>query len=163
MSVTKEIQNKICNYSINRLQEAVCENFEYRGWEMDVALISKSGMLHEYEVKISRSDFLADKKKGKWLQFECKNDYACPNYFYYVCPTGLIKSDEIPVYAGLYYYEDGRLSFIQKAKRFHPVPHNKEWILRKMLRLTNERKYLGASAMTIREREKKLINIQLTP
>ena len=31
---------------------------------------------------------------------------GCPNYFVYVCPSGMIKIDELPNYAGLYYWNE---------------------------------------------------------
>jgi hypothetical protein len=34
------------------------------GWEADLASVSKTGMLYEFEIKTSRSDFLADFKKS---------------------------------------------------------------------------------------------------
>lgn len=38
-----------------------------------------------------------------------------PNRFYYACPEGLIKPEEIPKYAGLYYATPGDLKMIKQA------------------------------------------------
>ena len=51
-----------------------------------------------FEIKVSRQDFKKDinddlKQRGARL-------YS--NYFYYVCPKGLIKPDEVPLWAGLW-------------------------------------------------------------
>jgi len=46
-----------------------------------------------YEIKVSRSDFLADNKWRGYLPL-------C-NEFYFVAPTGVIKPDELPQEAGL--------------------------------------------------------------
>ncbi len=46
-----------------------------------------------YEVKISRSDFLRDRKWTRYLEY-------C-NVFYFVTPWGLIDSREVPEEAGL--------------------------------------------------------------
>jgi hypothetical protein len=46
-----------------------------------------------YEIKVSRSDFQRDEKWRGYL--------ACCNEFYFVCPHGLLKPEEIPEPAGL--------------------------------------------------------------
>jgi len=147
--LTYKIQKAVCKYIALKGHEAICENYGH-SWEMDIASLSKSGMLHEYEVKISRSDFIADKKKKatKFSHYEMRNERTAPNYFYYVCPKGLIKKNEIPIYAGLYYYEDNKVWMVKNAKRIHKVPTDEKKTLRKMLRLNIQRKYLGGSMMT---------------
>ncbi len=152
--MTNTIQEVVCKYIALKGHEAICENFGYN-WEMDIASLSKSGMLHEYEVKISRSDFLADKKQKatKFAHYEMRNERTCPNYFYYVCPEGLIKKNEIPTWAGLYYYAEGEIWMIQNAKRLHKASAHIEKVLRKMLRLNIQRKYLGGSMLTYLNRK----------
>lgn len=152
--MTSKIQEAICKYLAKRGHESICENYGHN-WEMDVASMSQSGMLHEYEVKISRSDFLADKKQKatKFMHYEMRIEGTTPNYFYYVCPEGLIKKGEIPMYAGLYYYSDGEIQMIKNAKRIHKASADKERVLRKMLRLNIQRKYLGGSMLTYLNRK----------
>lgn len=48
-----------------------------------------------YEIKVSRSDFLADKKWPGYLAY-------C-NEFYFVCPNGMIDQSELPGDVGLLY------------------------------------------------------------
>lgn len=48
-----------------------------------------------YEIKTSRSDFKSDKKWWKYLTL-------C-DQFYFVCPFGMIKANELPDEAGLIY------------------------------------------------------------
>ena len=48
------------------------------------------------EVKVSRSDFLADKKKKH-------RRYGTGEFKYYCCPSGLISADELPDNWGLLY------------------------------------------------------------
>lgn len=52
-----------------------------------------------YEVKVSRSDFLRD-RRHPW-----KHDLALElsHRFYYACPAGLVRPDEVPEQAGLLY------------------------------------------------------------
>lgn len=51
------------------------------------------------EVKVSRSDFHADKKK----YFRMWPKRGMGNFRYYACPTGLIKPEEVPDGWGLLY------------------------------------------------------------
>lgn len=167
--MTKDIQKAVASSLVLRGHEAVCENFGHTVFEMDVASLSKSGMLHEFEVKISRSDFLNDKNKRK--KYVAKFDMygkptgheeRCPNYFFYVCPVGLIKESEIPVFSGLYYYSDGAISLVRNAKKIHHIPSDIPKTLSKMLRMTVQRKYLGGTMLThknkeIKERNKKIL------
>ena len=152
--MTKKIQEEICIWLVKNGAEAVCENYDlYGGWEMDVASLSKSNLLTEYEVKISRQDFLNDKRKKskKFLCYGGGTNVAgrvAPNFFYYICPHGLIKEKEIPEWAGLIYYENGKLKWIKSPKKLHKVKADKDRIFSKMLRLTIQRKYLGCSMMT---------------
>ena len=99
--------------------------------EADLFCVRKSGLCDEFEVKTSRSDFLADKKKFvnyreathqecidhqhiKWADrnqqpwYKLKYDALasgdmCVNYFWYAVPDGLVSVDEIPDFAGLIY------------------------------------------------------------
>lgn len=86
-------------------------------WECDIAEITKSGYLREYEVKISRSDFLADCRKtenARPLRWEgpevvqtSKHDLLAakstrgPVQFWFVVPEGMIRLNEVPEWAGL--------------------------------------------------------------
>lgn len=100
-------------------------------WESDFLLIQKNGLVHEYELKTGRNDYLLDHRKFKHVFFKdpFKNRYyaayrenvyngengpnffriewvkqtpgLCPHRFSYVCPEGLISFEECPVYAGL--------------------------------------------------------------
>jgi hypothetical protein len=103
-------------------------------WESDYFIQKLNGYCYEFEIKISRADFLNDKKKiNKHLILE-KGAFVCeskhyklnaetkkleikeiikkdiihnfkPNKFFYVVPTNMIDVKEIPSYAGLMYYD----------------------------------------------------------
>lgn len=63
---TKEIQKAIAKMQVLKFHPIVCENIiPLYKWEMDVMSISKSSMMYEFEVKVSRGDFKADFKKEK--------------------------------------------------------------------------------------------------
>ena len=47
-----------------------------------------------------------------------------PNRFWYACPEGMIKSDEVPKYAGLYWVNSkGKLEKIKTAPLIHKTKH----------------------------------------
>lgn len=61
------------------------------------------------EAKVSRSDFLRDKKKS----FRVDMSKGMGDYRFYACPTGLIKKEELPENWGLIYVnEKGKSSCI---------------------------------------------------
>ena len=119
-----EMQNKIyCRFFRgNKLIAMACSTL--LSWESDLLIVTRALYLHEFEIKLTRSDFLADKKKEKhthiqeYLKGEKVYDkkYGCSmyqcrvqrpaSYFWYVCMNGLIKPEEVPEYAGLIDFKD---------------------------------------------------------
>lgn len=146
---TKQIQLAVGKMQVLKFHSPVCENVKYliNDFELDVMSISKSGMLYEFEVKISRSDFLADKKKRKHEFYKNYPNYQ-PNYFSYACPKDLITLNEIGSNCGLYYFEDGEITEIRPPKRIHKSVHDKNKVLEKVCRITSERKFLDGCRMT---------------
>jgi hypothetical protein len=67
--------------------------------EMPDAMGFRSNTSCLIEVKVSRSDFLVDKKK-KFRQFPT---LGMGDWRFYLCPDGLIKPEELPVGWGLLY------------------------------------------------------------
>ena len=112
------IQKKLDGFFASSTQKYVMENLYVFGWESDKLIETRSGLIYEFEIKISKADFKNDfSKEDKhktlkgWkysnlveeggllhLHFEKK-----PNYFYYAVPEGMITVDEVPEYAGLIY------------------------------------------------------------
>lgn len=116
-------------------------------WESDFFVQKQNGYCYEFEVKISRSDFFADRKKvnkhmilehGKFVQQNSiwNKDHTCnddkwvktekecehsirPNKFFYVVPKGIITVDEIPSYAGLMYYDYPSITPVKEAPFIH--------------------------------------------
>ncbi len=80
-----------------------------------------------YEVKVSRRDFVQDKKWRIYL------DYC--SEFYFVCPHGLISPDELPKEAGLIYCpkEGGHLYTKKKAPQRGIKDENLNIMLRHVL------------------------------
>lgn len=100
------IINGFCsNILRTRRNNKVYPNTYISSWECDVLEITKAGYSHEYEVKISRSDFKADfskQKRGK-SKYDILQTGERVNYFSYICPPELISPDEVPTWAGLIY------------------------------------------------------------
>lgn len=71
------------------------------------------------EVKVSRGDFLCDKKKS----FRIDPKLGMGRRRYYCCPTGLIKKEELPEGWGLIYVNDkGKAVSVHRAMVPHPNP-----------------------------------------
>lgn len=113
--------------------EYILNNVYIFEWESDLFAISTSKYAVEIEVKISRSDFLADFKKKKHKLFNEARQAGkgheftrIPNRFYFACPEGMIKSWEVPAYAGLIYtnpkYADFHIE--KKAPLIHKVKND---------------------------------------
>lgn len=84
----------------------VCE-FERLGECPDVFGLGYNTYL--IEVKVSRPDFLKDKKK-RWRS---RPEIGLGNYRSYLCPEGLIRPDELPDKWGLLYAkENGEITVI---------------------------------------------------
>lgn len=147
--MTSKIQKAICLEEVLK-SNLPCENVKYllSDWECDVLSLNKSGYLIEFEVKISRPDFLVDAKKRKFNFYNNGTHRLMPNRFYYVCPEDLISVDEIPSIAGLMYYNEHGLSVVKNAPLLHKLKHDPETIKTKFLRLYSERKYLGCARLT---------------
>jgi hypothetical protein len=78
-----------------------------------------SPMVHE--IKVSRSDFFSDVKSEKWKKYQ-----PFCSHFYFVCPLGMVQKSEVPIEAGLMFFdcEAPRYNSFVIAKQ----PRlNKEW------------------------------------
>jgi len=141
----KTIQNALSKDLILKKNELVVPNTKLYAWEADLLAVSTSGLVSEYEIKISRSDFKADKKKewkhavlaGKKTRGGGKRPYVLkPSYFYYVAPAGLLDVDEIADYAGFIEIGAHGLRLIRRAPRHHTIKLN-----------DGQRKFLGRGLM----------------
>lgn len=122
-------------------------------WEVDLFSVNKGGMTYEFEVKISRSDFLRDKKKKKWAMYKWKKETRLPNYMIYVCPIGLIGVEEIPTFCGLFYYENGEILEIKTPKQIHDTVKDFNEINMKIARMYSQREFLGRTLISHQNKE----------
>ncbi|MBP8055170.1 MAG: hypothetical protein KA314_04980 [Chloroflexi bacterium] len=76
-------------------------------WEADVLSVTRAFLTHEFEIKVSKADYLADRKKKRkheWLAAPPLTDYwgapkaHTPNYFWFA--TSGFEIDNLPPYAG---------------------------------------------------------------
>ena len=145
-----EIQDYLYRYFFAGRSYGIPNIYLYN-WESDFLSVTKAGRVHEYEIKISRSDFKADAaktEKHRIMEHGCRepnsweNDWIHkskqtgmgipsfisskltadnkiagkrPNYFWYVCPEGIIT--DVPEYAGLIYCIP--YTIIKKAPLLH--------------------------------------------
>lgn len=140
--MTKEIQKALGKRQVLRNHTPViCNITTVFDWEIDLLSVGKSGYTYEFEIKISRGDFLKDKKKSKWQLLTWKK--KTPNYMSYVCPDGLIQLSEIPEYFGLYYYSNGEINEVREPKLRHSDLFDKSEINLKAARMYSQREFLG--------------------
>ena len=107
----KNIQKILNMYYLTRSScKYITNNLYILGHESDYLAITRSGLIHEIEIKISRNDYKNDfkNKKEKHLLLESKetNSIKKPDYFYYAVPNKMIDVNEVPEYAGLIYIID---------------------------------------------------------
>lgn len=105
MITEKKVQKAIVQKSGGKFVPNI---FLYK-WESDLLKIAKDGVMTEYEIKCSHQDFTRDfiDKEEKHHALDVGYDESeIPNFFYFICPDGLIRKSEIPHYAGLIYLVD---------------------------------------------------------
>lgn len=109
------IQKIIANFAIAKSHTGIVPNCGVFGWEADLISINANGYACEYEIKISRSDFLSDAKKRKhrWI-VKSREQYPGPSYFYYVIIAGLVREEEIPKHAGFLEVHDNEILTTQR-------------------------------------------------
>lgn len=103
--------------------------FIFYAWESDYLAISKAGYVYECEIKVSHSDFLNEaihkQDKMRILSDGSESPYKRPNYFYYVCPAGIISEAECPKFAGLMYITDsGMFRCVKVAPCLHKTKYD---------------------------------------
>ena len=127
----KKMTEKVGQHGIyirfNSQAKYMVPNMCYCLGEADMFVVQRNDYTHEFEIKISRSDFLADKKKTKKhcnLQFPLPG-MQTPNKFSYVVPKDMVKVEEVPDYAGLYYiYHCGTVCEVKPPKFLHKAKYD---------------------------------------
>ena len=78
----------------------------------DVLVFDSSAHTWLYEIKMSRSDFLADKHKS------ARKRPHFGDYRFYVCAGDFIKPEELPEGWGLYYFKNNKFYKQSDSKNF---------------------------------------------
>lgn len=129
------------NFCLKKQHELTVPNITtcHEFWEADLLSMTKSGFLHEFEIKATRSDWAKEKRiienmlddgcklrraQSLSKQFSEKEDLGIsPNYFWLCAPSGVIWEEEIPDYAGVIeiyeFRQKHRIKIIKNAPRLH--------------------------------------------
>lgn len=125
----KELKQRACQYLLN-------QNYRLARMEKDCGyygIADAWGIRFDYlytkviEVKVSRADFLSDKRRYKThhSRLDC---HAPAEEVYYLCPSGLIQPDEVGD-CGLLWFNGNRLINKRKSKIFKITLNTKIRIL----------------------------------
>jgi hypothetical protein len=100
-----KLRGPSCPYVVVELVTAGQESPDVFGWNYWATVL--------IEVKVSRSDFLADAKK----RFRQHPEEGVGAFRYYCSPEGLIKETDLPKSWGLLWDTDGKIELIKEAER----------------------------------------------
>ena len=95
--ISERAIQKALFWRLTTSKDVLAPNCYALGWECDLLRITQGLTVHGYEIKLTRSDFLADFRKAG------RAERKQPNFFWWVCPKDLIKPSEIPAGDGLIY------------------------------------------------------------
>lgn len=73
-----------------------------------------------YEVKTYRSDFMRDDKWHRYLEFTHR--------FYFACPSGLIKPEEVPEGIGLVWCNEAGGTTVRKAAKYRRIDISRDML-----------------------------------
>lgn len=158
----KQIEQALGKDRITSGDKIVCcnVNFVLKG-QQDLLAVTSTGLVVEYEIKVTRSDFFRDKVKGKDQYFKMVDIVPdrIPNKFYYVVPIGLVEVDEVPDWAGLIYITENLVPYSKKAAPLiHKHKHDLQKIYRKITTLYQQRQFLGCCLMTYKNRQTRALH-----
>lgn len=119
---TQELCELACRFLRNNGFKVVFGD-RFHAWtpcgEHPDALGFRNGASCLIEVKCSRSDFLADRKKV----FRAEPEKGMGDWRFYLCEPGVITVDDLPAGWGLLYVINGRV------RKIHGWPGNHQWVV----------------------------------
>ncbi len=144
----KVFQNALFDDRVRRGVKLMCPNYTpKRWWECDLFTVTEAGYSTEYEIKLTKYDFMKDAAKsdnsydarrarrsgrempGKHELLAARSE-RCPNRFFYVVPDGMLTEAEVPEWAGLItienYHGRWRPSTLKEAPRLHKTKISEE-------------------------------------
>ncbi len=114
------LQDIVMPYLLEKTHHLIVPNVKLFWWESDIISVTRSGLIHELEIKCSRQDFLNDKNKRKWKVINSGNSKLIPNYYWYILPQQFVYSKEIPDFAGIVFVNSfNEVKEIKKPKLLH--------------------------------------------
>ena len=124
---TKQIDVKLIQYFLYRWNyelghKWLLPNTYIYNWESDFLSVTKSYYVHEYEIKLSKSDLLRDKKKEKKFEKILNKGVNAPNYFWYVMPKNVLDKINVrtlPKFAGVMLCREYGISIVKKPLLLH--------------------------------------------
>jgi hypothetical protein len=102
------LKNMSCGFAVKELkttEKEIVDVLGFGAWNHSVLI----------EVKVSRSDFLVDKKKS----FRINTEEGVGKYRFYCCPKGLINIEDLPENWGLIWENESKLEIV-----FNPYSKN---------------------------------------
>jgi len=101
----------------------ITPNSSVYGWEADLLLIRPNLIVWEFEIKLSKADYLREfnYKKLKHSVLQGETEGRRPNRYFFVAPAGMIQ--EIPKYCGLIEIKENNgyqsMNILRKAPLLH--------------------------------------------
>lgn len=106
--------------------------------ESDFVAATMAGQVYEYEIKVSRRDFLKDRLKLRNRIYTGEAPGLRPNRFWYVTPDAILTAEDIPSFAGWLVLRNGVLEQVRRAPLLHRDCHGVT-VLMRLARAMRER------------------------
>lgn len=132
MKLKDQITKGLMNFAKGNPYDIVIPNFFLGRWECDMFKLTKSGLVVEYEIKTTVSDYKKDFEKAigkydehynvvKHLKHDAVKAGQRCNRFIFVCPEEIVSKIVVPEYCGLLSYHNygnryGYFKVVKNAK-----------------------------------------------
>jgi hypothetical protein len=111
--------------------------------ESDAVVATMAGQVIEYEIKVSRADYVRDRLKRRNRIYGGEIPGDLPNRFYYATAPGIITDADLPAWAGWYELADGKLTLRRRAPRLRKECHGVTVLMRLALAMRKRTKHTG--------------------
>ena len=76
----REIQDWLCKYFMAKQRKVTIPNMYLYEWESDLISVTKSGYVHEYEIKVTKADYKNDFKNKIRRHESLRHGHRTPDY-----------------------------------------------------------------------------------
>lgn len=97
--------------------------------ESDFVTATLAGQIYEYEIKVSRRDFIKDRLKLRNRIYAGEVPGRKPNRFWYVTARGIVTAEDIPSFAGWMEWQEGKLVQMRRSPLLHSGCHGVEVLM----------------------------------